>query len=355
MKRISLILSLIISVLVAVPAKANDCKLDHKAQDPPGYIQTTGVGFPTHPDRLIGVGKVTYQVIFVTYPDAPNIVSPKDLYKLMVPKAEKYFEKSSYNKLDLKFNANYNWIVMNNPSTHYNSREGSDRWLREVMVLADGVTDFSQADAFVVVSNPYAIAFGNGYAYTGHPNHPFVAVDGKQIKNGVVMGADFFQYPAWQNLVHEAGHNFGFIDHAEFVYDFSPMGWSTTTSELLGWEKWNRGWISDNKVVCVTSDQDITLSPIGFKKGLKMAVLPLSRTEALVVELRKKEGYDKNLEKSGVIIYKVDSSITTRKGAIQVLNGQKPLKVNKSLSYGSATIKVLDKNKVQIKFGGGIK
>ena len=54
-----------------------------------------------------------------------------------------------------------------------------------------------------------------------------------------------------------------------------------------------------------------------------MAV-PLTETTALVVESRRKLGYDFRLSKEGVLVYKVDTSVPTGEGPIVVGSISKP-------------------------------
>lgn len=355
MKRILLILSFLFSLFYSSPsfADVNACKITHVAQDPPGYLQTTGVGFPKHPDRLPTVGTVTWQVLFVTYPDVPVTTKSKTLYKELIPDFKDYYEKSSNKKLKLKFNTYWNWITMPKPVSAYQSAENDlasgDAWIKEAISLADGVVDFSKADAVLLLSNPDAYSFGKAWPYTAHPNTPFIAVDGKQIKNATII--------TWANnlpqslvLIHEAGHNFGFIDHRDFVGEYSPMGPTFPLTELLGWEKWNAGWLSNKKVDCVLGNKDLTLSPVDLKNG-KMAVVPISSTEVLVIESRKKQRFDSYLTQPGIIAYSVDSSIKTGQGAVQVLNGQNPIKKKKSITYKNVSIKNLDNSKIKVTIG----
>ena len=349
----SMFLSFILASFVqSVPAQADTsrCKLNHLAQDPPGYVQTTGVGFPKHPDRLNTTGTVTWQVLFITYPDVPVTSKSKTLYKELIPDFKDYYEKSSNKKLKLKINVNWNWITMSKPVSAYQSAENDlasgDAWIKEAVAIADGVVDFSNTDAILLLSNPDAYSFGKAWPYTAHPNTPFIAADGRQIKNATVI--------TWANnlpqsmvLIHEAGHNFGFIDHRDFVGEYSPMGPTFPLNELLGWEKWYAGWISDKKIDCVISSKSLTLEVVDEKKG-KMAVIPISNTEAVVVEVRHKKRFDKFLTEPGIIVYTVDSSIKTGQGAIQVLNGIRPLKKKKSLTYKNIIVKVGEKNRVSI-------
>jgi hypothetical protein len=46
--------------------------------------------------------------------------------------------------------------------------------------------------------------------------------------------------------------------------------------------------------------------------------MPLSESKAAVVEVRRAEGIDANIVKPGVLVYTVDTSLTSGKGAIKV-------------------------------------
>jgi hypothetical protein len=94
----------------------------------------------------------------------------------------------------------------------------------------------------------------------------------------------------------------------------------------------------------------LTLSPVDLKNG-KMAVVPISSTEVLVIESRKKQRFDSYLTQPGIIAYSVDSSIKTGQGAVQVLNGQNPIKKKKSITYKNVSIKNLDNSKIKVTIG----
>lgn len=90
--------------------------------------------------------------------------------------------------------------------------------------------------------------------------------------------------------------------------------------EHFGWERWLLGWISDSQVSCLTSGtSNVNLSPLGVNTNtLKMIVVKLSETKALVAESRRSTSYD-TLTKEGLLVYIVDTSINTGLGPIKVL------------------------------------
>jgi hypothetical protein len=68
----------------------------------------------------------------------------------------------------------------------------------------------------------------------------------------------------------------------------------------------------------------VQLTPLAIPGGIKAVVVPLTETTALVVESRRKLGYDSHLSKEGALVYKVDTSVRTGEGPIVVGSTSKP-------------------------------
>jgi len=78
-------------------------------------------------------------------------------------------------------------------------------------------------------------------------------------------------------------------------------------------------WLTDDQIVC--SDQgEFTqrISPVQVKGGIKAIMLPLSKTKIIVIESRRAIGIDKNISKSGALIYVVDSTKQSGFAPIQI-------------------------------------
>ena len=106
--------------------------------------------------------------------------------------------------------------------------------------------------------------------------------------------------------------------------------------EMLAWSRWQLGWLGESQVRCLNSPEAVvTLTPIAQPgTGVAMAAVPLNRHELIVVESRRKLGYDAGtfyeapdtgasttfprLITEGVLVYTVDSSLGS---------GDLPLKV----------------------------
>ena len=110
--------------------------------------------------------------------------------------------------------------------------------------------------------------------------------------------------------------------------------------EMLAWSRWQLGWLSDSRVSCVNEEVDeagvtVALSPIaGPGDGTAMAAVPLNAREMLVIESRRKLGYDAGrffqatdtgasttfprLITEGVLVYTVDSLLRSGRLPLRV-------------------------------------
>ncbi|HRJ75896.1 MAG TPA: hypothetical protein PLX90_07860, partial [Anaerolineales bacterium] len=111
------------------------------------------------------------------------------------------------------------------------------------------------------------------------------------------------------------------------------------------------GWLDDEQIFCQTEgEQTVTLSAIETIGGVKAVMIPVSETKVVVVESRRRLGYDANLVKEGALVYTVDTSIYSGEGALVVYpilendpyRDQSPLTVGESFTIDGVTITVLE-------------
>ena len=87
---------------------------------------------------------------------------------------------------------------------------------------------------------------------------------------------------------------------------------------MLAWSRWQLGWLDPSQIRCVTEpDTTVTLSPIALdpRDATAMAAIPLSQSEVIVIESRRKLGYDvgfnASLPTEGVLVYTVNATLGT--------------------------------------------
>lgn len=203
----------------------------------------------------------------------------------------------------------------------------------------------------------------------------FVSNSSDQI-NATMLDGQSYEMKSPLSTVHEIGHLMGLADlynfdaaneaaanpgaqsanDLQFKYMgiFDLMNWAQGAGvELTTWNRWLLGLITDDQIRCLPpSDTTTLLSPVEVSGGIKGAVIPLSKTEAIVIESRRALRYDSNIGSAseGVLIYTVDTSISNgfgpmrvvgRPGSTDIWFRDAPLKLNESRTVDGYTIEVV--------------
>jgi M6 family metalloprotease-like protein len=237
--------------------------------------------------------------------------------------AAEWFRTVSYGRLDFRVEATP-WLLLPGPSSAYVTEAGAGRYLRDAVAAADPFVDFSEVDVVYIapaartpVTSPTS-AILNGFG---------VRADGTEIRFWVPFQAGFAtEEGAPVNLVHETGHLLGLPDlYASGAistfhrWDVMAARWP---SELLAWHRWKLGWIDEGAVVCLTgrTTRTVTLAPLERPDGTKAIFVKRGR-RVLAVEVRARQGYDRTLCETGVLVYTVDQT-PFRRRPVQIHPGQ---------------------------------
>jgi M6 family metalloprotease-like protein len=292
-----------------------------------------GLGFPRNPWRLKTIGALRFRVLFADFSDAPAKVSPQQVLDIISPRAEQFFSAVSYGRLKLAFDVSPQWIRMRKPVADYHFSRGATfeahrAYLQEAINLAGPGIDYSHDDAILLVANPEAKAIDWGPAFTASPGLGVMA-GGREFLNGATSGGDLpILRGRW--FVHEIGHALSLVDLAgplppnqlwhTYVGQFSAMGEPEGLAPgYLGWERWQLGWLDDAQIACSSGPRDtVQLTPIERSGGVKLAVMPTGPHTAVVAESRRAEGEDSAMPRSGVLVYTIDTALTSHQGAIRV-------------------------------------
>ena len=300
----------------------------------------------------------------------------------------RYLEAVSYGQLDISTNVRHGWLRLDHPRSEYVTEvpvnehgEAPDVETRdlfgETVAMADDDFDFSGSDVVLIVFPSQH--FGGGLA--GGSQTADDAVMQLTVANIFRGGTGTGRHPWGSTAAHEVGHALGLTDYYPYGDDHrrpeiaSDKTWartvfgrmnlvsyfetsatdprleevrrnsdgSTTRSygsplifeEMLAWSRWQLGWLESDDVLCLTaSSATVELDPVAVPLGGKvMAVVPLTSNQVLVVESRRRLGFDAvqpytnsagsrvtppGLPVEGVLVYTVDASL----GA-----GELPLKV----------------------------
>ena len=376
---------------LVIPAPQEAQRLVPPNQPDPNVCRPQGttahtVGFPLYHNAAPAVGTIKVAVLFVDFPDASATHTTQQEAQLGLPNAKKYLETVSYRKLNPQFVPLHRWLRAENNYAHYleESVVGlsslGGRVNAEAARLADPEFDFTDFDAvMVVMPSSY---FGGGIG--GQK----VTTDEGSIWNTTLVNSFPEDEPGdpqqWGSTgAHELVHNLGLADL--YPYDgnrhkspYRPAGvWVETEFglmglnaffhaseddprlayrvlfpsgqrqtgytqrleplEMLAWSRWQLGWLEPDQIHCVTqleTETTITISPVALpgNEGAMIAI-PVSETELIVIESRRKLGYDAGQEyqwpdgaktifpslvDEGILVYTVNASLET---------GQLPIKV----------------------------
>ena len=304
-------------------------------------------------------------VLFMDFPDAQAAYTTHAEIDPGLGIMEEYLEAQSYGHLDLVIDVVHEWWRSPNGYRTYVAPDAGDNpalWPSadaEAVRLADDSYDFSDTDIVLAVfpSNHFGGGNGLGQAHADGTDLSSLRINSQPARS---------KGEPWNwglTAAHELAHNFGLLD----LYPFDPsvhatpnpppgeawveveiglMGlkaryadpdhalWLVTPVEMLSWSRWQLGWLEPQQVACgVGSDGIVQLRPVARPgNGTAAAIVPLGEHEMIVIESRRKLGFDAaaphthqngamplhGLLEEGVLVYTVDSRVD---------NGQLPIKI----------------------------
>ncbi len=337
-----------------IVTNVEQCKILEKKTNQGGSL-----GFPKVATRVRSTGKVQVGVLFADFPDLPATNTTEEILKKFSPNVEKIYGNMSYGRLTVELRPVHSWVRMQKESLLY--RVGRGDWnysyflqmLEEIIRVGTQGVDTSMWESFIVVTD------SRNFMTTAFSPSPGAKVEagGRSWANGVVLGGDYIdnRIPIEVILAHEMGHTFGLPD----LYPYSGTGFRYTghfglmgniydsVLELFAWERWVLNWLDDTQVVCLTSGNvKAVLNSVSNYGGQKMIVSPIGDTKALVVEVRRRGGYDTALTEEGPLVYVVDTNQNNGYGGIKVLpinelDGDKtsaPLNLGETIEYEGISV-----------------
>lgn len=342
----------------------------------PERQQEFQAGFPRSRAHLPTTGTLRIGVLFVDFADAPATESISTEIDRNLRGFEAIFERSSYGKLDVEFVPHTRWLRSSLRGTEQAEgahTAGPDHLalLNEAVELAGDDVDFSRLD-HVIVALPSATFWLSGFTLRSGfegPLPPMTMVNGVYLPElegpnpwsdwaaGFFLSSGRFGLPPlWPGdwRLHRQpdppegkvwiraewglrGLNSYFLaDENDLRFRGTrtianrPAGHAYTRhlepQEVLAWTRWKMDWLTPDQVACVRrGDATVELAPIANPgDGTAMAAIPINDHEVIVLESRRKTGFDTdraqvysgdsqvtlpNLVAEGVFVYTVDAWI----------------------------------------------
>ena len=346
----------------------SDCKLINKSGNNDVNVSNSPRSW-----KLIEASKPLRFLIFpVDFSDlqSPSASSPS--FKGLISDFEAFYSSQSNGNLKFTWTISPRFTRMSQTISSYGvgARAAGSVWKlnNDIQDLAFKTYNKNDFD-FIIGSAPTTTtreqiasspAFGSG-----DPNY----------LGATYLGGDYWSNgSSWTIPAHEFGHfglgiadlydfqasmlqQAGFEQQFQHLGVFDIMNWAGGAGlEFSAWSRWIGHLISDSQMRCLPNSPTTTLlKPIeDLNNDVKGLVIPISESQAIVIENRAAKGFDSSLQEgaSGVIAYFVDTSIQSGYGPMKMIRKagssniwfqDNALKVGDSLTYQGYSIKVIGK------------
>ena len=307
---------------VTVPAGGSSldaCKLTEARIN---KFQPWNIGFPrgtSGTPTLPSTGVSNIQLIAVDFSDAVGTAEELTAADAQIAEFNKWFDFTSNGTKSFNWQYPKRWLRMSRPTPNYALVKGDRATVipmgQEIISLADPIVDFTGSD-FVFVLFPKNIQLGS--PDLGFANWEVNSAEGT-VRN-LFGGAEYFysnNYELWSFWIHEWGHPMGLAGHSPRS-NLSIMDNQNGSSVVLNvWDTFFTGWMGADELYCMPSTQsalETQLIPLErLQRGMRGVIVPISTTEALVVESHRAEGWGARLGAGtyGVLVYYIDTTKDT--------------------------------------------
>ena len=285
-------------------------------------FQPWNIGFPrgtSGTPTLPSTGVSNIQLIAVDFSDAVGTAEELTAADAQIAEFNKWFDFTSNGTKSFNWQYPKRWLRMSRPTPNYALVKGDRATVipmgQEIISLADPIVDFTGSD-FVFVLFPKNIQLGS--PDLGFANWEVNSAEGT-VRN-LFGGAEYFysnNYELWSFWIHEWGHPMGLAGHSPRS-NLSIMDNQNGSSVVLNvWDTFFTGWMGADELYCMPSTQsalETQLIPLErLQRGMRGVIVPISTTEALVVESHRAEGWGSRLGAGtyGVLVYYIDTTKDT--------------------------------------------
>lgn len=284
-----------------------------------GFPRGDSYGTPTLPTS--GVANV--QLVAIEFPDALGTAKELVDVEAQIAEFNKWFAFTSNGTLSFNWQFPKQWFRMSKPVPDYgfkkSVRDKVEQIASEMIAISDPVVNYSNSD-FVFVLFPRSIKLGE--PDVGMANYNLQSAEGR-IKN-LFGGSEYFynnNFELWSFWIHEWGHPMGLAGHTPRS-NISIMDNQNGSSVVLNaWDAFFSGWLGPDQLYCMPQSQtslEMSLIPLERNQhGPRGIIVPLSATNALVIESHRAEGWGTRMGagRYGVAVYWIDTTTDTNRYA----------------------------------------
>ena len=322
------------------PSVASDpiglCKLEEVSWARRNYPEDkmfTWSGFPDLKPATTRSGVVKWALIPIDFSDLPGEPDFRTRVDGEMKLLSDWVESVSEGRLKVEWVVLDRWVRLPGRTANYeiprslNLRDAPNgpKLFRDAMDSADPVFDFTgiQTVNFILPKGQTFIGEGSQGFPWDEAVLEYTSNEGK-IASFSIPGR-FFDLEGrdyWAYWAHEFGHAIG-LPHVGGWSGFPPFnpwdmmgGQDGPSRELSGWLRFLAGWLSNDQIYCKEarrlSSVDMTLVPLSARQpGVKFAVVPISKTKAVLVESRRDTKFScvTNPQQNGVLVYTYDATL----------------------------------------------
>jgi M6 family metalloprotease-like protein len=313
----------------------DQCRIQEASKNRANYGDKnyTQAGFPV--SRLTAnSGVVKWALIPIEFRDQKGEKKFRSRVNSQMKLLSDWFSTVSGGRLTIEWVVAKDWVTLPGKASDYSVARsvnlGDDpeglRLFRDAMTEADPSFDFTgiQTVNFILPKGQKAVL----ETVQGFPWDEAVKnlkTDEGSIASFSIAG-HYFDQPQrtyWSYWAHEFGHAIA-LPHIGLsrgsLPPFNPWdlmgGQDGPSRELSGWLRMLAGWLSDSQIYCKEANsierQNLNLVPLSSsKKGVKLAVIRISETKALLLESRRETKFSCKTQpgRNGVLVYVLDAKL----------------------------------------------
>ena len=309
------------------------CKIKEDNSNRRRFDNSLPTGFPasTFPFAT-KTGTVKWALIPLDFPDLAGEANFRSRVDEQMKLTSEWFDTVSEGKFKVEWVVLDKWVRIPNPTSEYKIPYSDNlervpnavKLWNNAMTESDKVFDFTgiQTVNFILPKGQdFVLESAQGFPW--QPEVKAVVTNEGSVSSFSIPGK-FFDVPErqyWSYYAHEFGHAMAMphIGSSRVSNPFLGLeimgGQDGETRELSGWVRFVAGWLDDEKVYCqelsTLKNTDVTLVPLsGSGNGVKMVVVPVSATKAVVIESRRETKFSCKMpsKRNGILVYTYDAT-----------------------------------------------
>lgn len=309
------------------------CKIRENNNNRRGMPTQLAAGFPSVTIAQ-KTGTVKWALIPLDFSDLPGEENFRTRIDEQMKLTSDWFATVSEGKFKVEWVVQDKWVRLPNPTNSYtiDRSDNLDRVPNGIKLWNDAMRESDKVFDFTGIQTVNFI-LPKGHSFINETSQGFPwdqAVKDLVTNEGSVSSysipGKLFDQPGrqyWSYFAHEFGHAMG-IPHVGSSRDPNPfLGLDLMSNqegesrELSGWLRFVAGWLSDDKVYCqefgTLNSVEVSLIPLSDSaSGIKMVVIPVSQTKAVVVESRRETKFSCVMpsKRNGVLVYTYDATLS---------------------------------------------